>query len=70
MALQRKFNVPNARLDVFGSGKLSPQSMMELIRIATVFHGPITEEIRGDFTPKVDGKIKELLEMSAKKTTL
>ncbi len=68
MAIQKKFNIPNAHLKMLSSGKLQPSEMMILVRITTAIHGPITEEIRGDFTPKVDGKIKKLLEMSAKET--
>lgn len=69
MAIQRKFNVPSIRTQMLSGGKIQPRELMMVIRISTAIHGPITEEIRGDFTPKVDGKIKRLLEMSAKETT-
>lgn len=68
MALQKKFNCPKATLQMFSSPNITPGALISLIRISSRMHGPITEEIRGDFKPKVEGKIKELLEMSAKAT--
>jgi hypothetical protein len=66
MALQRKYSFPKANLQMLSPGKARPNEIIRLIRIASKVYGPVTEEIRGDFGPNAKGKIKELLQMSAK----